>query len=184
MLDFVRNITNNLQCTCCITLTGCSKSVENATEEWGIMTSMKPVHTVHARAFFLFIRLIVDKLKQHYAVSWSASRHAPRLPHLSLFAVLSDLSISQFIFLQSSPQSPGSRLRVARFLCPLSPFMHLSHFPFVWSVSRSRGNSKDLNAFGYCWCKTMCVSPLTSKRPTLLTLCSWQMRMSPPSQIM
>ncbi len=71
----------------------------------------------------LFIRLIVDSLKQRSAVSWGVSLHAPPatppLPNLSLFAVFSDLSISPFIFLQSSPHSSTSQLYIAWFLCPL-----------------------------------------------------------------
>lgn len=79
-------------------------------------------HTVHA-CVCIFLSIHQANCGQPQTALGCQLRHfssrATSPPHLSLFAVFSDLSISPFIFLLSSPHSSSSQLCIARFLCPL-----------------------------------------------------------------
>ncbi len=92
---------------------------------WSHVINMNSPHTVHA-CVSIFLSIHQANCGQPQTAlgcqlrrfSSRATRH-PLLPNLSLFAVFSDLSISPFIFLQSSPHSSTSQLYIAWFLCPL-----------------------------------------------------------------
>lgn len=110
----------------CLTFTRCNKVVKKST--------FMHIH-IHAQTearskiwsmnscVCIFLSIHQANCGQPQTVLGCQLRHfssrATSLSHLSLFAVFSDLSISPFIFLQSSPHSSTSQLFIAWFLCPL-----------------------------------------------------------------
>lgn len=108
--------------------------------------------------------------------------HAPPLPHLSLFAVFSDLSISSFI---SPPHSSYSPLHITWPLLSPNLLWYICldfHSRDRSYTSQSQGATDNLNPFGHCrgGISAACSShsQVTSNRSWPLTLCIWWMRRS------
>ncbi len=140
----------------------------------------------------LFIRLIVNSLKQLSAVSWGVSLHAPPLPP-SVFVCCAQWSVYQSIHLPPVPtliHQPTLHCLISlsanlpSCICLTFPLSGLSWQSVSQSVSQSvQQEQQRLKCIKMLQERHFChlcflLSPLTSNRSRPLTFNLWQMSMS------